>query len=147
MAFNIQLMQSTQEKETVFKIPEVISEITGTLRNETSLTDPVFDIQISMEDAIKVNYIYVAEFGRYYFVNEIESIRHNLIRIHCHVDVLMSWHEQIFANRAIIKRSASNWNLYLDDGSFRIFQNPTVITKAFPSGFRVQNFVLAVAGS
>lgn len=147
MAFNIQLMQSTQEKETVFKIPDVISEVTGALRAETSITDPVIDIQMSMEDAVKVNYMYIAEFGRYYFINEIESIRNKVIRIHAHVDVLMSWHEQIFANQGIIKRSASNWNLYLNDGSFRVFQNPFVVTKAFPNGFRVQNFVLAVAGS
>lgn len=146
MSFKIQLMQNLQEKECVFKVPDVIKEVDGTLRAETSLIDPVITFNGKLEDFINCNYMYVESFGRYYFVNEIESIRTNLIALHCHVDVLMSWHEQIYANQAIIRRSASNWNLYLDDGSFRVFQNPSVITKAFPSGFTVQNFVLAVAG-
>lgn len=146
MSFKIQLMQNLQEKETVFKVPEVIQEVDGTLRAETSLIDPVITFNGKLEDFINCNYMYVESFGRYYFVNEIESIRTNLIALHCHVDVLMSWHEQLYNNQAIIRRSASNWNLYLDDGSFRVFQNPSVITKAFPSGFTVQNFVLAIAG-
>ena len=48
---------------------------------------------------------------------------------------------------AIVKRQENRWNLYLDDGSFKVYQNPMVLTKAFPQGFTTQEFVLAVAGS
>ena len=65
----------------------------------------------------------------------------------CHVDALTSFANDIKANTAIIKRNENKWNLYLNDGTFKIYQNPDVLTKEFPSGFNAQEFILAVAGS
>lgn len=134
------------ERNRVAKVLEQISSMTGTLRQETSIIDPAFLIYADLDDFIECNYLDVPAFGRKYFVNNIRSIRTGLIELTCHVDVISSFATQIKANSAIVKKQENNWNLYLNDGSFRVYQNPIVLTKAFPSGFTTQEFVLAVAG-
>ena len=89
----------------------------------------------------------IGKFGRKYFVNNISSIRQGLIEISAHVDVLTTYKAKIRENRAIIKRSQGNYNLYLNDGSLKVQQNPKISTKAFPQGFITSiEFVLAIAG-
>lgn len=147
MAFNILIQRNNSENNRVTKDVTLLSTIEGTLRQETSIIDPVFLITGDLDDYVDVNYCTVDSFGRSYFVNNIRSVRSGLVELTCHVDVLSSFASQIRANTAIIRRQENQWNLYLNDGTFRVYQNPTVLTKAFPSGFTTQEFVFAVAGS
>lgn len=147
MAFEILIQRNNSENNRVTKDVTLLSTIEGTLRQETSIIDPVFLIAGDLDDYVGVNYCTVDSFGRSYFVNNIRSVRSGLVELTCHVDVLSSFAQQIRANTAIIRRQENQWNLYLNDGTFRVYQNPTVLTKAFPSGFTTQEFVLAIAGS
>lgn len=147
MAFNIILQRNNSELNKVTKSIDNIMTVSGTLKEETSIIDPIIKIECNISDVKGCNYISVQEFGRSYFVNNIRSIRNGLVEFSCHVDVLSTYAEQIKNNTGIIKRQENEWNLYLNDGSFKVYQNPNVLTKAFPSGFTTQEFVLAVAGS
>lgn len=147
MSFTIELMRNNSEKNKVGKDVTVLQTLTGTLRQETSIIDPVIMIEGNLTNLTICNYMSIPVFHRYYFVNNIRSIRNGLIEFSCHVDVLESFKSEILPNIGIIKRQENIWNLYLDDGSFRTYQNPSVLTKAFPSGFTTQEFVLAIAGS
>ena len=147
MAFEIRIQRNNSENNRVTKDVTLLSTIEGTLRQETSIIDPVFLVAGDLDDYVGVNYCTVDSFGRSYFVSNIRSVRSGLVELTCHVDVLSSFASQIRANTAIIRRQENQWNLYLNDGTFRVYQNPTVLTKAFPSGFTTQEFVFAVAGS
>ena len=147
MAFNIILQRNNSELNRVIKSIDNIMTVSGTLKEETSIIDPIIKIECNIADVKGCNYISVPEFGRSYFVNNIRSIRNGLVEFSCHVDVLSTYAEQIKNNTGIIKRQENEWNLYLNDGTFKVYQNPNVLTKAFPSGFTAQEFVLAVAGS
>ena len=147
MAFDILIQQNQSEKNKVDKVVSTLSTVSGTLRQETSIIDPVFIVAGDLDVFIGVNYLTVSSFGRSYFVNNIRSVRSGLVELTCHVDVLSSFAAQIRTNSAIIRRQENNWNLYLNDGTFKVYQNPIVLTKAFPSGFTTQEYVLAVAGS
>lgn len=147
MSFSIMLMQNTSPVNKIGKELSSQLEVTGELRSETSIIDPVIMIECDLADLTNCNYMYIPQFNRYYFVNNIRSIRNGLVEFTCHVDVLETYKDQIKANSAIIKRQENNWNLYLNDGTFKVYQNPIIITKEFPSGFNTQEFVLAVAGS
>lgn len=146
MAFDIILQTSNSEKNRVTKDITDIITVTGVLKNETSIIDPVIIISGDLLGLSLCNYMTIPTFNRSYFVNNITSIRNGVVQFSCHVDVLSSFAEQIKSNTAIIHRQENKWNLYLNDGSFRIYQNPNVLTKAFPSGFSTQEFVLAIAG-
>ena len=147
MAFDVILKFNKSEKNKMEKETETLSTFTGELKSETSIIDPVIMIECEMEQAVKANYMTISVFGRSYFINNIRSIRRGLVEFSCHVDVLSSFANEIRANKAIVKKQANLWNLYLNDGSFKVYQNPNVLTKPFPSGFTSQEFVLAVAGS
>lgn len=147
MAFNISLQRNNSERNRVTKDVENIMTVSGELKTETSVVDPVILIECDLSAVTGCNYVSIPTFGRSYFVNNIRSIRSGLVEFSCHVDVLSSFAAQIKQNTAIIRKQENNWNLYLNDGSFKIYQNPNVLTKAFPSGFTTQEFVLAVAGS
>lgn len=147
MAFNIVLQKNKSERERVTKDVETLATYSGTLKTETSIIDPVILIECELFDVINANYMTIESFGRSYFINNVRSIRSGLVEFSCHVDVLSSFAAEIKANTAIILKQENKWNLYLNDGSFKIYQNPTVLTKSFPSGFTTQEFVLAVAGS
>lgn len=147
MAFNIILMRNNSEPNRLTKDVSTILTATGILKEETSIIDPIIKIECNLADVTTCNYISIPEFSRYYFVNNIRSIRNGLVEFVCHCDALSSFAGAIRLNSAITKRQENRWNLYLNDGSFKVYQNPIVLTKAFPSGFTTQEFVLAVAGS
>lgn len=148
MSFTIKLQRNLSEKNRVSKETNDIMTVSGTLREETSIIDPVFRIVTNDISLLSnVNYADIETFGRKYFVTDIRAVRTGIIELRCHVDVLSSFADAIKSNTAIIKRQENEWNLYLNDGSLKVYQNPIVLTKAFPSGFNTQEFVLAVAGS
>lgn len=147
MAFNIVLMTNKSEPNRLTKSVSTISTVSGVLKEETSIIDPIIKIECDLSTVTGCNYISIPTFGRFYFVNNIRSIRNGLVEFSCHCDVLSSFASSIRGNSAIIKRQENKWNLYLNDGSLKIYQNPNVLTRAFPSGFTTQEFVLAVAGS
>ncbi len=144
--FDIQLMRSTSPTNKLDKSISTIMTISGTLKDNTSIIDPVIRIQCNLSDVKKCNYMYISAFGRYYFVNDIRSVTNNIVEFTCHVDVLTTYAAEIRSNQAITRRQENNWNLYLNDGTFRVYQNSKVVTKDFPTGFNDMRFVLALAG-
>lgn len=147
MAFNIVLQTNNSEPNRLTKSISDIITVSGVLKEETSIIDPIIKIECDLSTVTGCNYLSIPTFGRSYFVNNIRSVRNGLVEFSCHVDVLSSFADGIRSNTAIVKRQENKWNLYLNDGSFKVYQNPNVLTKAFPSGFTTQEFVLAVAGS
>lgn len=139
------LQKNTSEANRFSKNISNVGTMSATLKDTTSITDPTLIVTGSL-DVKSCNYLTIPVFGRQYFIMEVRSIRANVWEIDCHVDVLSSFKDSILSNEAIIKKQEYNWNLYLDDGSFRVYQNPLVLTKEFPSGFNTTEFVLAIAG-
>ncbi len=147
MAFQILLQTNKSEKNRLDKDLTTISTLNGVLKNETSIINPIILVEGDLSAYVNCNYMQIPVFGRSYFVSNIRSIRRDLFEISAHVDVLSTYKNSIRGNTAIIRRQENNWNLYLNDGVFRVYQNTMVLTKDFPTGFSTQEFVLAVAGS
>ena len=143
-------MLNNSEPERVTKDLQTLVTLTGSLKEGTSVINPIILLQgtpATVQQIVTSNYLHVPDFGRYYFIRDISSVRTNLWEISCHVDVLQTYATQIKAQTAIIQRQENKWNLYLNDGSFKVYQNPIVLTKPFPNGFTTNEFVLAIAGS
>lgn len=146
MSFSINLMVNGSPKNQLDKALSVVATYSGTLKEGTSIIDPVIKIQCDLSSVRQCNYMYIAEFNRFYFITDIKSVTNDIVEFYAHVDVLNTYKDQIRSNQAITQRQENSWNLYLDDGAFKIYQNPLVLTKAFPSGFTTQSFVMAIAG-
>lgn len=148
MSFNITLYKNKSRQNQRVKDLEEIETMSGTLKSECSIVDPVILFE-SSENLRYCNYMYIPNFGRYYFINDIIHVRNNLYEIRAHCDVLSSSGSALLDCVGIIRRQENDWNLYLDDGAFKVYSNPNVVQKAFPSGFSTSNltYILAVAGS
>lgn len=146
MAFTIVLQRNDSESNRLTKTLTDILSLSGTLKTETSIIDPVILVEADLSTLTGCNYCTIQAFGRSYFVTNIRSIRNGLVEISCHVDVLSTYAAQIRANRAIVQRQENDWNLYLNDGVFKTYQNPQTVTKVFPAGFGTKHYFLTVAG-
>lgn len=141
------LYKNNSEQNAVTKSLTQVQTMTGTLRNGTSIIDPVILVS-DVNNISGVNYCKINEFNRYYFINNIKSVNNNLWELSCHVDVLQSYADEIRAQSGIVERQENYFNLYLNDGNtFQVYQNPQIATIKFPSGFTDPCFIIAIAGS
>lgn len=149
MSFNIVLQTNKSDDRVVTKTLTTITTLSGTLKASTSLIDPVIIIETSSANVANLNYITISDFKRSYFVKDIKSVKNGFWELTCHVDVISSFASEIKANTAIVNRQENKWNLYLNDDSIRCYQNPTIVTRQFPSGFHpsMPSYILLVAGS
>lgn len=148
MSFNLQLMRCDDPYNKILKNPTPIGDpLAGTLKDDCSLIDPV--IMIERDTApTDVNYCYISEFARYYFIKNIDSYKTGLWSITMHCDVLHTYANGILASPAIAARSSNNFNMMLNDDHYFTQENPHIFTKAFPSGFDTStaSYVLALIG-
>ena len=160
MSCTIKLYNNSSDINVVSKYLTQISEnITGVFKETTSILRPTIKIKFptieSESETVSAagvilstcNYFYVEEFARYYFMDDIKVITNDIFEISGHVDVLQTYGPQIKACSGIIARQENDWNLYLDDGSFKTYNNPWFKIETFDSGFDALHFVLAVAGN
>ena len=142
----IDIQYTSSEANRVNKQILGLTRLEGTLRNNSNTIDPEVLIEGNIQDVAGANYLTIYPFKRHYFIRSIESVRDGLYLIRAHVDVLTTFATAIKGNSAIIHRQANNFNLYLDDGVLKVYQNPIVETYEFPQGFSGHMYVLTVAG-
>lgn len=143
----IKLQKSLSDKDVVHKSLTDVLTLEGTLRDETSVIDPIIMIETNDNNIFGCNYMTIDDFGRNYYITNIDIVRTGLVRITAHVDVLMTYKEQFKNCQCIVAKQENKYNLYLDDGTFKYYNNPSVVTKDFPSGFHTYGYSLVMAGS
>lgn len=115
-------------------------------KEDTSITDPTFILR-TQSKVLEGNYIYVPNLNRYYYINDY-VVSHQRIYINCHVDVLMSFKNEIKQENVIVSRQENSYNLYQVDPKMVIYNTPVYRVLKFPGGFsNTGYFVLCVAGA
>ena len=123
-------------------------KLNGSLREQSSIIDP--EILIAAENLARYNYMYIAEFKRFYYINDLTSVRNGLWRVKGHVDVLNTYRSEIKAHQAIISKQekAGDAELYFDDSSFIVKNQKYIETVNFPSGLNQNGeYILITAGA
>lgn len=125
------------------------NKLVGTLRDVSNVVNPSILIEADVDDLAGYNYVYIPEFGRYYFISEMQSYRNNFTVVSLSVDVLYSFKNAILNNVAIIDKAQQSAysNLYYDDGSFITESRDFYTIKTFEDGFNDSGeFILITAG-
>lgn len=149
MSFPIIFGQNQSENNKLDKTIANTFTYDGTLKNSTSIIAPTIIVQGNPSLFASCNYMDIAAFDRKYFIDDITVMATDIVEIKGRVDVLSSYSDAIRQNTAILLRQENKWNLYLNDGSFSVYQNEITITKRVGSGplpFGSYNYVLTVAG-
>lgn len=146
---NIKLCSSTSEIVAINKDISIIDDVSATIKGALSVENPVLILQYKSDIQPNVNYVYIQEYKRYYFVTDIINLTGGRYEIHCKVDVLTSFKYDILNLSCIVDKQSSkdNANMYLDDGSFVVQSKEFVDTINFPRGFNDNGeFILITAG-
>ncbi len=116
-------------------------------KDEQSVLNPVILIGTN-ENLTQYNYAEIADFNRKYFITDIKVVRENLYEVTLHVDVLGTYDSQIRSVQADIRRQEHNFNTYLDDPEFHIYNNSFIQVQKFSDTALTKNldFVLVTAG-
>lgn len=107
---NIKLYKMSCEDNRIDKTSFLtyVLEYEGSLRTETSLLNPQIDIQHGgKSDFTQFNYAYIEDFNRYYFIDDITSVRTYISRLHLRCDVLMSYVHSIGQLPCIVARTSN----------------------------------------
>lgn len=147
----IDLFTCNAERNRVNKTNYISNRFTlqGALRKATSAMNIIVDVEKTNPLKYNYNYMYIEEFGRYYFIDDIASVRTGLWTISASVDVLMSFKKDILESRVIIDKAENEFdaNLYLDDGSFVMDSRKYNEIKEFPNGLNENgSYILICAG-
>ena len=148
----IRLMAYSGKRNKINKAGNFYNEwvTSGTLRENTSFLHPVIVIEkptAPMKNSY--NYMYIPEFKRYYYINDIVSVRNNLWEIHADVDVLFSNYTDIYESKAILAKAqdVSLSNMYINDGSFVMDSHKFDQVIEYPSGLSDNGYnILICAG-
>lgn len=144
----VQLCTMTSENYRVDKNVTVQATVDCVLKDGTSVENPV--ILLNSANISGCNYMYIPEFHRYYYVNDIVCVRNGLWEVHGHVDVLMSYSSGIKGCTATLKRQENLFNMYLDDPEFKTYNKSEIVTKLFSGGSgtlsKNMHYILVVAG-
>lgn len=146
MSFSLLLQINSSPINKIGKSVSTITTLTGNLRNESDVLNPQILVETTEPNIQKANYCTIPNFGRKYFIEEMQSVRTNIWLIKAHVDVLDSFKDKILANSAVILRQENNFNLLLNDGVFKCQQDPRFFYRAFPAGLGQFNYILLAQG-
>lgn len=132
-------------RNLVKNLTQVGNTLTCTLLDDNTLLNPHILIK-KIDDYKNINYMYIEEFGRYYYVTSVDIVTGNMLNISGNVDVLMSYAPKIKKIGALVVRSSTNGNLDIPDGDFRVSpQYQLQSSKQFPNKIpETQNFVITL---
>lgn len=145
------LYKTTSPREAVMKTFKTThSWMTYKANEPLDVLKPIITVENSTDvaDFVSFNYARIDELNRYYFVDKIEVVAKNLYRYYLSVDVLTTYADIIYQQKAVIKRQQFLYDLYLNDGSLRVENYPLIQTLKFSKSPLANSwhYLLAVAG-
>ena len=132
MSLTVTLKVNSSPVEKIGKTLTAGNDYSCVLKDSCSILKPVITIRTT-DSIIGFNYMYISDLNRYYFIDDIISLHDCEWQISGHVDVLETYKTAILANKAVIKRQAHLYNLYLDDPEFHVLNYERIQCYKFPA--------------
>ncbi len=141
MSVTIKLYENMSEPNRLDKTKylQLIEVITGELRSDVNILSPIIEVEIKASDifiaALVINYVYIVEFKRYYYVTSFDVCNGNtnpsdlkvLVRLYLRVDVLMSWGSNISALSGVVDRQEKQYNNRIIDNNLPVLPSCTLL--------------------
>ena len=121
--------------------------ISGNVKTQYTSSGISLDIDISVSGITPFQFNYMKFDNKYYYIDSVDFISQNIIRLNCGVDLLESYKSQILNQTAILNRSETSYNRYLNDDNLHLNAYKRVQTKKFNNSFSaVSTPILIVTG-
>lgn len=118
----IKLYQCNDDNTMIPKHMTLKHTLTGSVRGSVDVERP--SIIIEMPSNLDFNYLYAEDFGRYYYIEERNVVRTDLLQLICRCDVLQSFYPEFIHCPIIAERSSSAYNRFLPDAKRAVEQRP-----------------------
>lgn len=152
---NITLYNNLSDHRCLNKELETIETISGaTPYGECSVQAPVMRLR-PFENWAIVNYAYIGDYQRYYYVTEIKILSGNVLELHCQSDPLMSFRNAIKNCQGVLVANENLTTPYIRDLNYPVSLKKTITTYLFDADpFNIENtgyqtghnYVLTTAG-
>ena len=116
----VQLWSGFAKKKDSTKRPSGVPHVVDvSLKRETSMTNPTFIMTIDNE---VYNYVWVPDWGRYYFINDIVYGNSNLCELRCTLDILATYKDDISNYVGFVERTShpSWYNTDINDNAISV---------------------------
>lgn len=144
----VTLCNTPSERNIINKVIQDVISVNATIKGELSVENPVLILDYT-GDSNNINYMKIPELHRTYFINEIIKLTGQRYEVHGKSDVLESFKNDILNMNCIINKqqSATQSNMFLDDGSFVMENKEFNSVINFPNGFNeTGEYILITAG-
>lgn len=136
---------NASDPETIGKSLTAVTTLSGYLKNDCDIINP--RIVVENTGMINANYCYIAEFGRYYYIDRQTIMSNHKVMLEMSVDVLESFKTQINALSCIIDDSTTQNDKYINGEQWKTKVKTTTHIVNFPSGLNNDGaFILITAG-
>ena len=129
MSFKVKLYTFSKKVNSTAK-PTGGTDFDCFIKSPSSIMNPVIELN---SNPMAYNYAYIADFKRYYFINDIRFDK-GLWICSLNVDVLATYKTAIGSSSTYILRAANAQNEYLIDNAFPLTGNVTYDSTIFESG-------------
>lgn len=111
----------------------------------TDILSPILKIKASYLDK---NYCEIPDFHRFYFIDSIESLSGLHCLIHCSVDVLMTYKEQLKNLNVYVERNEFDVNHLLVDRKLPLSADKKIVIKQFGEEMNtvIDEYLIGVLG-
>ena len=120
---NLELYKTNSSPDTINKVMTNRINIVVNLRASTDIKNPEILLgSISGINYLDFNYCHIVELGRYYFIESIDVVKHNIFKLNCSCDVIETYKSEILNCQARYKRSLRAGDFMaanLDTSSFK----------------------------
>lgn len=129
------LFSMLEDKKKLFKNNYIqLATCDFKIEQDCSILTPLFLIgKEKCPEYYKVNYCYIPEWGRYYFVDEVVTCKGGLLQFQCSVDCLNTYRTEIAGITTLIERQESIKNMSINDNEFLTYNKRDIVYKSFPS--------------
>ena len=142
----INLYNVSSDNEKINKTLGTATSFTNcTILETTDVVRPTVRIQTSL-NLSGYNYMYIERYGRYYYIERIETTPTGMWVLYTRCDVLMSFKSDILALDGTLTRSEVRFNGYLNDSEYKAMAYRKIVTKQFPNAINNDCFILMTVG-
>lgn len=141
------LYTTNNDKKVISKELTKVKQVEIHLLDDTELKTPYIEIaNVDITTLKNVNYIYLPDFGRYYYITDITLLTGGNVAISTSIDVLMSHKDSILNIKGTVKRAENLKNGYIVDDNYKSLAYSNIVTKKFPNAMTNDSFILMTVG-
>lgn len=145
MSYNCTLYVTTSDRNKLTKSLSSAMSFEMVLKEPSDVLHPVIRVNTST-NLSGYNYAHIERYGRYYYIEKIETTPNNFWEITMTVDPLMTYKDYIERVSGTITRSETIFDAYLNDPNYNAESYRKYVTKRFPNAIDDDCFILMTVG-